>query len=214
MLLPPPADSGDVLPDIADLVGGASAGQAAEDALSEDDSDAAFAARHALLEAQEHAKFQTLAGVAPLLGAVLQELARVFWGTGCWLFPSAMSASRGGVFVLKGLNRSTSHQTWAGRLLLAVVLQCLAGIVLWVPHGKEAKWLLEIRGLEGAARHNRSACRKPACRSGPCLWVATWRSPAKWLHTTDAVKGWVLLREGEMTCTVAGLDMTRRLNLT
>eukprot|EP00891_Asterochloris_glomerata_P001072 jgi/Astpho2/1072/Aster-07454 len=55
-------DSGDVLPDIADLVGGPSAGQAVEDALSEDDSDAAFVARHALLEAQEHAKFQTLAG--------------------------------------------------------------------------------------------------------------------------------------------------------
>ena len=57
-----PTDSGDVLPDIADLVGAPSDGQAAEDALSEDDSDAAFAARHALLEAQEHAKFQTLAG--------------------------------------------------------------------------------------------------------------------------------------------------------
>ena len=70
-----------MLPDIADLVGGPSAGQAVEDALSEDDSDAAFAARHALLEAQEHAKFQTLAGGLPVawcgLAVMWQGLSRV-----------------------------------------------------------------------------------------------------------------------------------------
>lgn len=83
IVLPPPTDSGDVLPDIADLVGGPSGGQAVEDALSEDDSDAAFAARHALLEAQEHAKFQTLAGGLPVawcgLAVMWQGLSRV-WG--------------------------------------------------------------------------------------------------------------------------------------
>ena len=103
-----------------------------------------------------------------------------------------------------GLERSTNYQTWAGRLLLSVVLQTLAWDWCLGANGEEtnqsalrgSNWLW---GLDAAEQPNSQG----AIMQAWSLHLSGYL-PSKGLHASDAVKGWFLLQGGKMTCAGQG----------